>query len=164
VNSKKANYWPHAIVLSIFGVFGLCVWTVKKAVDNPVQMDSFYFESYQNVDENINEIMIRQKAFESKYSLEIPRENFKIGKKNSIEIKITKKDSGRFVNDANISVVITRPNTVEFDKHLDFISSKDGVYRFTPFEILRPGRWQIMSKVSVDGLISFNKLEVNATK
>ena len=164
MSSKKANYWPHSIVLSIFGVFGLCVWTVKKAVDNPVQMDSFYFESYQDVDENINKIMLKQMAFDKKYTLVVPKENFKLDSKNSISIKLSQKDSGEAVNDANISVVITRPSSVAFDKNLEFISSEDGVYKFSSFEIHKPGRWQIMSKVTVDGLTSFNKLEVNATK
>jgi hypothetical protein len=164
VNSKKANYWPHAIVLAIFGVFGLCVWTVKKAVDNPVQMDSFYFESYQDVDTDINKIMMSQMAFDKKYTLEVPRDNFKLGGENSVSIKLTNKESGDAVNDANISVVITRPATVEFDKNLKLQSSENGLYEFSKFDINRPGRWQIMSKVTVGGLTSFNKLEVNATK
>jgi hypothetical protein len=164
MSSKKANYWPHAILLSIVGVFGLCVWTVKKAVDNPVQMDSFYFESYQNVDEDINNIMMRQKAFDKKYILEIPKENFKLNSENSIWIKLTNKKSGKAVNDANISVVITRPNTVEFDKKPKLISSENGLYKFSKFEIHKPGRWQIMSKITAEGLTSFNKIEVNATK
>jgi hypothetical protein len=163
VSSKKANYWPHSIVLAIFGVFGLCVWTVKKAADNPVQMDSFYFESYQDVDADINNIILEQRKFDKIYTLEIPRDNFKMGEKNSIEIKISKKD-GEVINDANISVVITRPSTVEFDKNLELVSEEEGLYKFSSFDINKPGRWQIMSKITVDGLTSFNKLEVNATK
>ena len=52
MSKQKRNYWPHAIVLAIFGVAGLCVWTVNMAVDNPIEIDSFYFDSYQNVEQN----------------------------------------------------------------------------------------------------------------
>ena len=56
VLKKERNYWPHAIVtVLIFMVFA-CAMVVKIAMDNPVQMDSFYLDKYQQVDENINEI------------------------------------------------------------------------------------------------------------
>jgi hypothetical protein len=127
-------------------------------------MDSFYFVNYHEVDADINKIMMSQMAFDKKYTLEVPRDNFKLGGENSVSIKLTNKESGDAVNDANISVLITRPATVEFDKNLKLQSSENGLYEFSKFKINRPGRWQIMSKVTVGGLTSFNKLEVNATK
>ena len=53
---KEKNYWPHAIVIVLIFMIFACIMVVKIAIDNPVQMDSFYFEKYQQVDENINTI------------------------------------------------------------------------------------------------------------
>ena len=64
------NYWPHAIVGSLILIVASCVATVVLAVKNPVEMDGFYFERYQNVDENINEIAASQRRFDAKYDLD----------------------------------------------------------------------------------------------
>jgi hypothetical protein len=163
MSKQKVNFWPHFIVLSIFGVAGLCVWTVKIAVNNPVEMDSFYFDSYYNVDQDINNIILKQQAFDKKYHVTLPNKNFTIGT-NSLTIKVDEIASGKGVDDANITVVITRPNTQRLDKKPKQLSSQDGVYSFEPFEIKNLGRWQIMSKVTIGELTTFKKLEVNATK
>ncbi len=159
---KKSNYWPHAITLAIFGVAGLCVWTVKVAVNNPVELDSFYFDSYQYVEQNYNDIINSQKAFDAKYDVVLPKENFKIGS-NSIMITVSEKSTNRGIDDANVTVVITRPNTQKLDKKPKVISKKDGEYQLEPFDIKHLGRWQIMSKVTIGDLTTFKKLEVNAT-
>jgi hypothetical protein len=163
MSKQKANYWPHFIVLAIFGVAGLCVWTVKIAVNNPVEMDSFYFDSYYNVDQDINNIILKQQAFDKKYSVTLPRKNFKLGI-NHITLKVNDLETGKGVDDANVTVVITRPNTQRLDKKPKQLSSQDGRYTFEPFEIQNLGRWQIMSKVTIGELTTFKKLEVNATK
>ena len=160
---QKANYWPHGIVLSIVGVFGLCVWTVKEAMQYPVELDSFYFDSYYNVNQDINNILLKQKAFDEAYVVDIPKGDLTIGT-NTISVKITEKMAGLSVDDANISLLLTRPHTRKADKKPTLVSHKEGVYTFTPFEIKDLGRWQIMTKVTVGELVSFNKLEVNATK
>ena len=63
------NYWPHAIVTALILIVASCVATIILAVKNPVEMDGFYFERYQNVDENINEIEASQRRFDDKYAL-----------------------------------------------------------------------------------------------
>ena len=163
MSKKKANYWPHAIVLAIFGVAGLCTWTVDMAVHNPVELDSFYFDSYQNVEQNYNKIMNSKKAFDKRYRVEIPRENFKIGS-NSLTVAVKEIANNQAINDANITLVITRPDSRRFDKKPKLQSAKDGQYTFENFDIEKLGRWQIMTKVNVGELTTFKKLEVNATK
>ena len=161
--SNKANYWPHFIVASIFGVAGLCVWTVKIAVEHPVEMDSFYFDSYNNVDKDINNIILKQQAFDKKYMITLPSDNFTIGQ-NSLVISINEIASDKAISDANITVVITRPDTQRLDKKPKLLSVENGVYTFDNFDIQKLGRWQIMSKVTIEDLTSFKKIEVNATK
>ncbi len=161
---EKLNLWPHAIALSIFGVFGLCVWTVKEANNHPVEMDSFYFDKYQNVDDNYNKIMLQKQKFDSLYSIDVISPELATSKESSIILKITHKDSSKPINDAKVEVLVTRPDTTRLDKHLKVLSAKDGVYNLSPFKVEKLGRWQIMSKVTIDNLTTFNKLEVNATK
>ncbi len=160
---QNRNYWPHGIVLAIFGVFGLCVWTVSEASKHPVEMDSFYFDSYQNVELNYNDIIHKQQAFDKKYVIDVPKNNFKLGKENSIALSIKEKADSSGIDDANVTVVITRPDTRQFDKKPKLVSQKNGLYTFEPFSVQKPGRWQILSKVTIGDLTSFTKLEVNAT-
>ena len=160
---EKANYWPHAIVASIIGVFGLCVWTVKEAMEYPVELDSFYFDSYYNVNQDINNIILKQKAFDEAYTVNVLKKGFVLGE-NTLSIKVEEKVANLAVDDANITVVVTRPDSGKFDKKPKLLSHENGVYIFEPFDVQKLGRWQIMSKVTIGELTSFDKLEVNATK
>ncbi len=163
MSKSKSNYWPHAITLAIFGVAGLCVWTVNIAVNNPVELDSFYFDSYQNVEQNYNDIINSQKAFDKKYQVQILKEGFVLGT-NSVILDVKEIEGDKAINDANITLVITRPDTRRYDKKPKLLSANQGKYTFESFDIQKLGRWQIMSKVTVDGLTTFKKLEVNASK
>jgi nitrogen fixation protein FixH len=153
--------WPIGIVISIIAVAFMCIWTIKVAQSNPVQLDNTYFTSYQDLDMNANKIILEQQAFDKKYKIIIAQKDFIIGE-NSIEIKLTDKEQNA-INNANIDVVITRPHTTATDKKLSVLSSKDGVYKMSHFEVKELGRWQIQSKVMIDNLTAYNKLEVNAT-
>ena len=163
MSKTETNYWPHAIVLAIFAVAGLCVWTVNIAVNNPVEMDSFYFDSYQNVEQNYNDIIIKKQEFDKKYSVSIPHNNLIVGS-NSLVLNIREIESAQAIDDANITLVITRPDSQRFDKKPKLLSVEKGVYTFENFDIQKLGRWQIMSKVTIGELTTFKKLEVNATK
>ena len=163
MSKAKSNYWPHFIVGSIFGVAGLCVWTVKIAVNNPVEMDSFYFDTYYNVDQDINNIILKQQAFDKQYKVNLPKNNFVMGA-NTFALTVHEIESAKAINDANVTVVITRPDTQRLDKKPKLLSTENGIYTFEPFDIEKLGRWQIMSKVTIGELTTFKKLEVNATK
>ena len=65
----RKNYWPHAIVASIILIIISCAATIVTAIKNPVELDNFYLDRYQNVDENINEIEASQRRFDSKFSI-----------------------------------------------------------------------------------------------
>jgi nitrogen fixation protein FixH len=153
--------WPIGITISIIAVAGLCVWTVKVAESVPVELDNTYFSSYRDLDMNANKIILEQQAFDKKYSVELPKKDFKIGQ-NEVEIKVTDKQNTP-VKDAKIDVVITRPHTTATDQKLKLVEFKNGIFKFEPFEIKDLGRWQIQSKITIDKLTSYNKLEVNAT-
>ncbi len=162
MSNKKLNYWPHAIVLSIFFVIGLCVWTVRVAIENPVEEDYSYFLKYQTVDAEINKILINEEAFNKKYNVLLSDNNFVIGQ-NSFELKVLNKEDNSTIDGAKVKVVLTRPHTSKENQDLKLLSDKNGVYKFEPFEIKNLGRWQIVSRVTVGKLEAFQKLEVNAT-
>lgn len=153
--------WPIGITLSIFGIAGMCIWTIKIAQNLPVEMDNTYFADYRDVDENINEMIMKQRAFETKYNIEIEQRDFIIGS-NSVEMKITDKQNAS-IDGAKVDIVVTRPHTTSTDKKLVAITNQDGIYKFEPFEVKELGRWQIQSRVSINDLVAYNKLEVNAT-
>ncbi len=159
---NKALHWPIGIFLAIMAVVGMGIWTLKKANDNPVVMDEFYFGKYQDVELNYNKIQESQIAFDKNYNISKNLKKLNIGN-NTLIITVTDK-SNNPVKSAKIMVKITRPFTNKQDRNLKVISQKNGVYTFSPFNIDKIGRWQILSKVSVGDKTSFTKTDVNATK
>ncbi len=158
------NPWPYGIAAAIFGVFGLCVWTVKETESHPVQMDSFYFEDYHHVDHDYDKIYKDQKLFESRYQVSVLNKSFLMGQAQPIKIKVTPKVSDREVNDLNISILVTRPNTNEYNQKPAMHAKGKGLFESDPISVKLPGRWQVMSKITIDGVTGFFKNEVNATK
>lgn len=163
-NVKEKNYWPHAIVMVLLFMIFACVMVVKIALDNPVQMDSFYFEKYQQVDENINSIRKSQIAFDKNFKIEYKTKKFLLTQPNSFEMSIKNLNTKEFVKDAKITLMITRPDTNNYNQEFVLESSKDGVFKVDNIKVELPGRWQILTKIKVGDYSSFNKYEVYATK
>lgn len=160
-SNKKINLWPYAIVASIAFVALMCADVVRIALTNPVEMDTYYLADYQEVDENINEILKSKAKFDKKYNLDVDFTKFN-AKNNEVKIKITDKQNLKNVENANIELLITRPDVSTFDKKPEFLGIEDGYYKFRPFDVEKKGRWQILVKVSLDNLASFTKLETYA--
>lgn len=162
-NKKRFNFWPYGITISIVAVVILCIDMIVISLKNPVYMDDFYLEKYQDVDENINKIITSQKKFDKKYTIQIDMKKKFIKKNNNIKIKIVDKITTINAKNAKIELLITRPDSSKFDKKLSVIEIKDGYYIFQPFDIEKKGRWQIMLKVSIGKLVSFTRVETYAT-
>ncbi len=162
---KERNYWPHAIVLVLlFMVFAVSV-VLKIAFDNPVQMDSYYFEKYQKVDEDINTIINNQKKFDERFKIVYETKKFKLNSPNSFEFKILNKDDSQDINSASIELLITRPDKNDFNKKYNLTNSdQNGIFKIEDVMIELPGRWQILTKIKIGEYSSFNKYEINATK
>ncbi len=159
---NKALHWPIGIFLATIAVVILSIWTIQKANENPVVMDEFYFDKYQNVELNYNEIQKKQKLFDDNYRFNYNLKELKIGPN---KLTITLKDiSGNPINDANVTIKLTRPFTNKQDINLKVISIENGVYRLNDFNISQIGRWQILSKISKGDAVSFSKTDINATK
>jgi hypothetical protein len=166
VNSKvkdEKNYWPHAIVLVLCFMVFACAMVVKIAMDNPVQMDSFYLEKYQTVNENINEIRAKQKVFEENFVLSYKTKKFTMGESNSFEMSIKNIKDQTIVKNAEIRLVISRPDSNDYNQEFTLKSTKNGVFIFDGIKAELPGRWQILTKINIGDKSSFNQYEVYAS-
>jgi len=159
---SERNYYPHAVIGMILGVVVAGGWTVKIALDNPVEMDTFYMEKYQKVENNIDKIMELQGKFDAKFDLAYSTEKFIIGQ-NSITLKLTDK-SGNPVTDAKIQLMLSRPETNKENQTFEPTKAENGLYTFGPFTISKPGRWQILSKIEVGEFKGYHKNEAYAAQ
>ena len=164
MQTQKAerNYWPHTVVAMIIACIIACGWTIKIALDNPVEMDTFYMEKYQKVDQTINEIIELQTKFDAAFNLSYSTEQFAIGK-NSITLKLTDK-SGKTIDDATITMMLSRPETNKDNKQMSPSKIENGLYTFAPLDIQKPGRWQILSKIEMGDFKGYHKNEAYAAK
>ncbi len=164
MQTQKAerNYWPHTIIAMIVACIIACGWTIKIALDNPVEMDTFYMEKYQKVDQNINEIIELQTKFDAAFDLSYSTEQFVMGQ-NTMTLKLTDK-SGKVVNNANITMMLSRPETNKDNKQMKPSKVENGLYTFGPFDIQKPGRWQILSKIEMGEFKGYHKSEAYTAK
>lgn len=158
----ERNYWPHTVVGMILGCVVACGWTIKIALDNPVEMDTYYMEKYQKVDQNINEIIELQAAFDKAFNLTYSTEQFVMGQ-NTMTLKLTDK-SGKAINNATIMMMLSRPETNKDNKQMKPSNVENGLYTFGPFEIGKPGRWQILSKIEMGEFKGYHKSEAYSAK
>lgn len=158
----ERNYWPHAVIGMILGCVVACGWTIKIALDNPVEMDTYYMEKYQKVDQNINKIIELQTAFDARFDLSYSTEQFVIGQ-NTITLKLTDK-SGNAINNAAITMMLSRPDTNKENREIKPLKIENGLYTFGPFDIQKPGRWQILSKIEIAEFKGYHKSEAYAAK
>lgn len=139
--------WPIIIALSIVGIIGACVWTIKVALNNPVQLSDYGMQGYHDYDANANQIIESKIAFDKKYTIVFLTPQ--ISEKGTVvEYNLTTKE-GLGVNDAKIDVILTRPDENKHDINLSNPTVSEGKYTFAPVDLSKAGRWDIMAKVSV---------------
>lgn len=161
---KSKNYWPHAIVTGIILIVLACAWTIKIALDNPVQMDSYYMQKYQEVDRNINAIEEKQEAFFKRFDVDYAKTSIAINKPFDISFSINDKQKDEKLKDVAITLLVTRPETNEFNKEFTFTNSKDGIFTAKNLTVNKPGRWQLLAKIKYKEYEGFHRYEVFATK
>lgn len=139
--------WPIIIALSIIGVIGACVATIKVAINNPVEMSEYGMQNYHEYDRDANDIIEAKIAFDQNYTISFLTPQ--ITEKGSIlEYKISDKE-GNAVNNATVEVILTRPDLNKYDINLSNPSVIEGKYTFTSVDLPKAGRWDIMAKISI---------------
>lgn len=160
----KRNYWPHAIIISIILIIIACIWTIIIALDNPVEMDSYYLEKYQQVDRNINDIIKKQKEFFSKYDIVFDTKKLNLDKPSEIIFSIIDKQTNKPLQKAEIIMLLTRPDSNKFNQEFKTKNTKNGKFIFENIVVNKPGRWQFKTKIKNGNFEGFHEYEVNATK
>ena len=142
---KERNYWPHFILALVVFAVVLGVWTVKVALDNPVELDNSYMAHYRDLDENFYKIEQARRAFDKSYRVELL--NKKLERNTTIRVRVTDLN-GTPVPNATVELLITRPDTSKHDIKTT-ARYNDGLYEANvslPLE----GRWNIITRTAID--------------
>lgn len=159
--SKKSSgkIWPYILGGSITMVFGFCVATIMVTSKADIQESNAYMTNYQDADARANELINAQIAFDKKYKIAYVSEG--IGGENpKIQYKITDKN-GNIVNNAQLLVEISRPETQKFTQRLKDFSVNNGVYTFEGAKFPKVGVWDIIAKVQVGDDYRFYNLKAD---
>jgi len=142
---KNGKIWPVMIALSIMGVVVLSYWTIKQTFKADLTQSDMYMSSYQNVDENINDIIAKKIDFNKNYTIQI--DSFDLSKGGYVRYKLTDK-TGNMVNDANLTLIFSRPSNDAQDMKVKPSEIKNGIYSFE-VNLPKEGRWDLMLYVKV---------------
>lgn len=166
---REKTFWPYGIVLAILAIVLACIATIIFASNYPVYQDNFYFDTYQNVDENYNEIQKSQALFDMKYSLKpqlraLNINNKKLiypikaGKENIFRIKISKKNPKASLK---VQALLSRPHTTADDKGINAsFENGDLVLKIKPKQ---KGLWQLLIKIEDAKSTGFFKYDLKAS-
>ncbi|NQY52558.1 MAG: hypothetical protein HRT42_03190 [Campylobacteraceae bacterium] len=185
---KKRNYWP----LFFIGIFtftlGMIFWTIKSAINTPVNEDETFLVSYHHLDENFNNIMASNEEFKKSYTfilningkeLELTtsdiyasqriiekkskhKDMYKLGN-NIISISVQDKDNKALDNlEINFSITVATNNKSDIN-----LSNKDLEYKnnkyVTIVKIPKVGNWNITGSVKTqDGNKGYFFIKSNA--
>jgi len=169
-NNSEKSYWPH-MILGFLGIgIMLGYWTVKSAINMPVNESNAFQTKYQQADMHINEIIEAQQRFDARYRIvpiDFKESSFKpneflkrshgkiikLEKKNQLKYRIQTR-SGDAVNDANVSFLLTRPHTVKDDQKFDTLKADKGIYS-VHFDLEKAGRYTLRLRVQKGDAIGF---------
>ncbi|EAI7242657.1 hypothetical protein ACLMNI_000900 [Campylobacter upsaliensis] len=180
---KKKTFWPYGILLSLFAIVLACVATIIFASGYPVYEDDSFFLSYQEVENNYDQIELKQKKFfenfalildDSKINFEEKMIDEKRSKKayvlkdDNITLLLVKQPEGKIeLKDIHLSAKLTRPHTSENDMFLQEKNvsiklfnngAKAKAYLFS-LPTLAKGRWQLKVKAENKDILGFKSFE-----
>lgn len=147
INSNAGKKWPWIIGLSIIGVVAACVVTVKVALNNPVEMSKYGMQSYHDYDDNVNDIINAQIGFDQNYTIAFLTPQ--VTQKGTVIVYKISDKSNNAISNAKVEVVLTRPDTTDFDLNLSSPTVSEGKYTFNAVDLPKVGRWDILAKVSI---------------
>lgn len=164
MEKNKKTFWPYGILLSLVAIVIACVVTIIICLDYPVYTDDSYFDTYQNVDRNYEQIQKSQIKFEQNIKFN-PNANIFVNNElyeNIKEMKINRdlksiksvnsKDNITLAFDINSSalnadILLTRPHNSEFNSPLNS-QIQNGKLITQSFSVPQSGRWQVKIKLT----------------
>lgn len=139
--------WPIIIAVSTVIVIGFGIATIKAAINNPVEMSDYGMQGYHTYDNDANDIINAKIAFDKKYSISLTTSQI-LENNTTLVYQVSDKE-GNPVNGAKIEAVLTRPDTTKLDVNLSNPIVSNGQYTFQSVTLPKPGRWDILAKISV---------------
>jgi len=156
---RSGRVWPYAISILILMVFGCCVAPIIITQQRTVAESHTFMATYHEVDANANELIYKRIAFDKEYKVVYITDT--LSQENSIlKYRVTDLND-KPVNDAKIKVIITRPNSHDFNQEFVDPSVENGVYTFSSVTLAKPGRWDVMAKVDVGELQRFYNVKAD---
>ena len=150
---KNKTFWPYGIVISIFAIVCSCAYTIYYSLDYPVYMDDYYFNKYQNVDNNFNEIRFDTTPQIEQNGVVVPNTIQKLRKgKTATIVPLDQNFNIKFDTNAtkySSKILLTRPDSSEFDRELNG-QNINGKLTISDLNLTKAGRWQIKAKIIVD--------------
>ncbi|MDR2790191.1 MAG: FixH family protein [Campylobacteraceae bacterium] len=165
---KSKNYWPHGIIISLLLIVCACIYTIVEAVKYPVELDTYYFDTKQNVDRNYDKIKASQENFEKKYTVFFEINDagagvLNVGDGNKARVAISGKETNECAFDAVVELRLTRPETNQYNQNLTIYNNEKCRWFAAPFNIEKIGRWQFQAKITIGEDVGFFTHEANAT-
>lgn len=170
----RHTVWPASIVGALILIASLLFLLLHLSrTVYPVNMDMMYMQGYQQVNKSYDQIVASQKDFDSSFEvsivtnkhsltpIEVPHfrdgvQYFEHGLtlgKNRFFVELKDKNGAVYKN-ANITALISRMDTDEFDQKLE-AKFVNGRYEFGAFVIDHEGRYKIIVQVVADGKTGF---------
>ncbi|MFA6192841.1 MAG: FixH family protein [Sulfurimonas sp.] len=150
MKKNSGKIWPYAISTAIALVVAAGVATVVISIKTPVENSDAFMMNYHEADAKANDLIEARIAFDKKYKIQYIADSLDC---NGCVIKYKVSDlNSKQVSDANITVVLTRPDGHKYDKELNNPTIENGIYSFDSVKLEKEGRWDIMAKVSVGDL------------
>ncbi len=145
---SSGKIWPYAISGAILTFFGAIVFSITIIVkEAPVEKSDTYMMDYNYADLQANELIEQEIAFNKKYKISYITES--LTQTNTVlKYKVTDLND-IVINNAKILAVITRPDNHKNDQELTNPSIDNGIYTFNSVTLNKPGRWNVIAKVSI---------------
>ena len=157
---SSGKIWPYAISIAILTFAGAIVFSITLILkEAPVHKSDAYMMGYHHADLRANELIQARIDFNKKYKIAYETEFLA---QEGATLKYRVRDlEGNPVNNANLKVVITRPEHHRYKQELVNTSIENGIYSFSNFTLAEPGRWDIMAKVTVGELERFYNVKAD---
>jgi len=146
-NKSSGKIWPYALAAAITAVFGFCVATVIVTSKADIQESDAYMTNYQEADAKANDLIKARIAFDKKYKLKYMTPKIE---ENGCDVKyaLTTLD-GKPVENGELILAISRPETSKFDKKFQNPVFEEGMYVFKDVKFPKTGAWNLILKVKV---------------
>jgi len=159
VKKNSGIIWPIGIATAIILVFSFCVGTVVITQSAHIQESDAYMTHYQDADAHVNDLIKAEIAFNKKYNLSFVTKKI-IAKGTDLSYKITDKNL-KAINNAKLTLAISRPESKEFNHTLENPIVKDGIYSFVGVKFPKAGVWNLVLKVEIDKNYRFYNVKVD---